>query len=903
MRSKSASASDDEWSFRVCPGPINTVAAPEKYLEKSQSSSSSKKKALPVYASVALLNFQKSHKVLCRPHSFYSKLSVPELKDVSYKDETVSELSETVVGSQSQSSRPEIMQSYHPTYDWKGGVENVYCKSSTSRWFDGDLSQCDNRVRMHFSGLNLSVGIAEPLFCEIFLFDLETCSRVSESFYWNPTVDTLTADHLWGADQKSRNRKDPIARCRDAIFSISEGVKDVYFIARILKVLEGDPRIFTERYCKPSPKNMNEILAASKENMRLRDYRQLLCWTAVPCFRSGSASLRSEQIESGFMNLYALPKASSLSSDDLIRDAIVASVSVTSSKRASIAPGASTLKRVPGSITVKCEILIGPRLQVLIPTSNEKILSSSLSLIRDIQPEETGEQKNDTLDYTIKSSHTVIREVLSFPEFAQIAHFNDEPHPEYVNCLFVYPGTVSFESKYRNIACSIQVKSDYSSDSVLRCIHSRNDDRHLADIAHTTVVYHDRSPSFVDEIKIELPRKLTATHHILFRFYNIKCADKKVDPKQLIGEKARSTIRLCIGYAVLPLFVHGRLRSHEYTLPVRRATTDQLADYGAQCADRCGTETRALLSVRVRAHSSVYTSSPGIARFFQKFGGIQVDAEQSDLDHSDTHWNDMLHCGQVKQLKVIGASGMLLGFARDRDRWVVLQLSEMRPPALVLSRSHIETADVTMFEIDTESEIEIGSKHDNPTLSLSVGDGGTGTSQLKMIVDGQEELMGWVDAIKHAQTHSWTYNQILLGLPKEDPNELGHHLATIVHILLVTMYDFRLKDSSHSKLCRKTAFIVLLSVADALSEGVEPFTRPRILDGFVLQLFDDHFLSERPSRKQDSSAAHAYEILISRWLDILGSGDDDVIESSFRQAWFVLSLVTKSIILKLWRSG
>ena len=41
-----------------------------------------------------------------------------------------------------------------------------------------------------------------------------------------------------------------------------------------------------------------------------------------------------------------------------------------------------------------------------------------------------------------------------------------------------------------------------------------------------------RTPEFYDEIKIELPPKLTDKHHLLFSFYHISCKKPKPEERQ-----------------------------------------------------------------------------------------------------------------------------------------------------------------------------------------------------------------------------------------------------------------------------------------------------------------------------------------------------------------------------------
>lgn len=42
---------------------------------------------------------------------------------------------------------------------------------------------------------------------------------------------------------------------------------------------------------------------------------------------------------------------------------------------------------------------------------------------------------------------------------------------------------------------------------------------------HTSPIVHcpSRTPEFYEEVKIELPAKLTDKHHLLFTFYQISC--------------------------------------------------------------------------------------------------------------------------------------------------------------------------------------------------------------------------------------------------------------------------------------------------------------------------------------------------------------------------------------------
>lgn len=63
--------------------------------------------------------------------------------------------------------------------------------------------------------------------------------------------------------------------------------------------------------------------------------------------------------------------------------------------------------------------------------------------------------------------------------------------------------------------------------------------------ALTPVIYHKKTPAFMDEVKVDLPVRLSPTHHIMFLFSHIFCQAK--------GKG--SAVELPLGFAAIPLFV------------------------------------------------------------------------------------------------------------------------------------------------------------------------------------------------------------------------------------------------------------------------------------------------------------------------------------------------------------
>lgn len=75
--------------------------------------------------------------------------------------------------------------------------------------------------------------------------------------------------------------------------------------------------------------------------------------------------------------------------------------------------------------------------------------------------------------------------------------------------------------------------------------------------AYTAVSYHQRCPSFYDEIKIKLPADLDDRHHLLFTFYHVSCRRRGT----LVGNQDNSqhrpqgTPEIPIGYTVTILLI------------------------------------------------------------------------------------------------------------------------------------------------------------------------------------------------------------------------------------------------------------------------------------------------------------------------------------------------------------
>lgn len=130
--------------------------------------------------------------------------------------------------------------------------------------------------------------------------------------------------------------------------------------------------------------------------------------------------------------------------------------------------------------------------------------------------------------------------------------------------------------------------------------------------AYTSVSYHNKCPSFYDEIKIALPASIKQNHHLFFTIYHVSCQKK---PHEL-----QLPIETPIGYTWLPLLEDGKLRVGDFNLPVMVEVPPENYSFippnvhlpGIKWLDNH----RAVFSITLAAVTSVHTLDPHLDRFF-----------------------------------------------------------------------------------------------------------------------------------------------------------------------------------------------------------------------------------------------------------------------------------------------
>lgn len=71
-------------------------------------------------------------------------------------------------------------------------------------------------------------------------------------------------------------------------------------------------------------------------------------------------------------------------------------------------------------------------------------------------------------------------------------------------------------------------------------------------LAFTAVNYHNKSPSFYDEIKVALPADIQQNHHLLFTLYHVSCQKKP--------QEVQTSVESPVGYTVKYMLTISKMR-------------------------------------------------------------------------------------------------------------------------------------------------------------------------------------------------------------------------------------------------------------------------------------------------------------------------------------------------------
>ncbi|EDW71168.1 uncharacterized protein Dvir_GJ16211, isoform A [Drosophila virilis] len=507
-----------------------------------------------------------------------------------------------------------------------------------------------HRIQVKCLQLKLELEV-EPIFASMAIYDAKERLKVSENFYFDMNSDNLKlmlSTHVRCADVSTQSRS--------AIFEISYPSNDLFLVIRLEKVLQGDINNSVEPYLKEDKDKYREKVKSNAMDYceRLGKYRMPFAWTAIYLTnvfngdnfenkdsyvgeRDSSNSSGSAILGSAVSSNSLDRKSSTSSFDQLRRKANDMSGTLTrrgslerKEKRRSWSPDdfANVVESfrpitltVPSFFKQEADKMKDEDLYKILPELKRpstvikkyKCIPGSIKL--EISPcvEDVTNALTPELAKIEPHNGDKLRPVKEILEFPPLPIYN--PHYSYRNLLFVSPKELNFSSRAgsaRNIAIRIQLMAGETPNDAVNAIFGKSSCPEFTTEAFTCVNYHNKCPSFYDEIKIALPAFIKQHHHLLFTIYHVSCQKKPHD--------LQLSVETPIGYTWLPLLEDGKLKVGEFNLPVMVETPPENYSFippnvhlpGIKWLDNH----RAVFSINVDAVTSVHTLDAHLDRFF-----------------------------------------------------------------------------------------------------------------------------------------------------------------------------------------------------------------------------------------------------------------------------------------------
>ncbi|XP_053748101.1 dedicator of cytokinesis protein 11 isoform X5 [Panthera pardus] len=446
----------------------------------------------------------------------------------------------------------------------------------------------------------------EPFFINLALFDVRNNCKISADFHIDLNPPSVR-EMLWGASAQLAADGHPrsslpesfihgiaesqLRYIKQGIFSVTNPHPEIFLVARIEKVLQGNITHCAEPYIKNSDpaKTAQKVHRTAKQVCsRLGQYRMPFAWAARPIFKDTQGSL---DLDGRFSPLYK-QDSSKLSNEDILK-------LLSEYKK----PEKTKLQIIPGQLNVTVEC---------VPVDLSNCITSSYVPLKPFE----------------KNCQNITVEVEEFvPEMTKYCY----PFTVYKNHLYVYPLQLKYDSqktfaKARNIAVCVEFRdSDESDAHALKCIYGKPAGSVFTTNAYAVVSHHNQNPEFYDEIKIELPIHLHQKHHLLFTFYHVSC---EINTKGTT--KKQDTVETPVGFAWVPLLKDGRIITLEQQLPVSaNLPPGYLNVNDAESRRQLNVDikwvdgAKPLLKIKSHLESTIYTQDLHVHKFFHHCQLIQ----------------------------------------------------------------------------------------------------------------------------------------------------------------------------------------------------------------------------------------------------------------------------------------
>uniref|UniRef100_A0A8C1H180 Dedicator of cytokinesis 7 n=1 Tax=Cyprinus carpio TaxID=7962 RepID=A0A8C1H180_CYPCA len=506
---------------------------------------------------------------------------------------------------QRKSNRHRELFALHPALDEDEPIER-HCVPDVPKEHFGQ------RLLVKCLSLKFEIEI-EPIFASLALYDIKEKKRISENFYFDLNSEQTKAmlrPHIPSAAISTL--------ARSAVFSITYPSQDVFLVIKLEKVLQqgdigecAEPyMVFKESDAAKNKEKLEKLRSQSEQFcQRLGRYRMPFAWTAIHLMNIVNSAERkgswSERRNSSIVGRRSLERTTSGDESCSLTSFRPATLTVTNFFKqegdrlsdedlykflADMRRPSSVLRRLR-PITGRLKIDISPA-----PENPHYCLTPDLLQVKPYP------------DSRVRPT----KEILEFP-----ARDIYVPNTTYRNLLYVNPQSLNFANRQgsaRNITVKVQFMNGEDPSNAMPVIFGKSSCAEYSKEAYTAVVYHNRSPDFLDEVKIKLPASLTDHHHILFTFYHVSCQQKQNTP-----------LETPVGYTWIPMLQNGRLRTGHFCLPVSLEKPPQ--SYSVLSPDvspflvplpgmKWVDNHRGVFNVEVVAASTIHTQDQFLDKFF-----------------------------------------------------------------------------------------------------------------------------------------------------------------------------------------------------------------------------------------------------------------------------------------------
>ncbi|KAM4022253.1 dedicator of cytokinesis protein 7 isoform 14-T14 [Anomaloglossus baeobatrachus] len=546
---------------------------------------------------------------------FDLKNSLPDALLSNLLDRTPNEEIDHQNEHQRKSNRHKEIFALHPAQDEDEPIERLGVPEVPKEHFG-------QRLLVKCLTLKFEIEI-EPIFAILALYDAKEKKKISENFYFD-----LNSEQIKGMLRPYVTPAAISTLARSAIFSITYPSQDVFLVIKLEKVLQqGDIGECAEPYMiykeADTAKNKEKLEKLRSQGelfcQRLGRYRMPFAWTAIHLMNivSSAGSLErdsteleigpgerkgswSERRNSSIVGRRSLERTTSGDESCNLTSFRPATLTVTNFFKqegdrlsdedlykflADMRRPSSVLRRLR-PITAQLKIDISPA-----PDNPNYCLTPELLQVKPYP------------DSRVRPT----RDILEFP-----ARDVYVPNTTYRNILYVYPQSLNFANRQgsaRNITVKVQFMSGEDPSNAMPVIFGKSSCPEFSKEAYTSVVYHNRSPDFHEEIKVRLPATLTDHHHLLFTFYHVSCQQKQNTP-----------LETPVGYTWIPMLQNGRLKTGQFCLPVSLEKPPQAYSVlspevplpGMKWVDNH----KGVFNVEVVSVSSVHTQDSSLDKFF-----------------------------------------------------------------------------------------------------------------------------------------------------------------------------------------------------------------------------------------------------------------------------------------------